>query len=479
MAKKHGDCAPINPITGRPNDLDAPGPNTPGQAGADATTASTAASNPSFAAGSAQSQVPAAPPQDFAWAGDGVDQRVDDAIQKVRRVFESRIVSCVVLGLLLIELLGFENILIAMVAFVVGYMLIERFVNVRRTVTMGGIAWLSMLFIGSLVTRAAGPLFLNIEYFFMFCGFFLALAVCGSFFAGRAMFNFGRDRGREDADRAIARHMVDRLVDHRDSWDNLDGDYLEVEGAINRVRERERQSAQALTDEARRKDDLVTYLAHDLKTPLASVVGYLSLLQEAPDLPVEQRVRFTGVALDKAHRLDALIEEFFDITRFDFHDIVLTRGYVDLGLMLAQVADEFYPILSDQRKDASIEVEPGLTVLVDGDKMARVFNNIMKNAIAYSYEGSTIRVSADREQDAATGAACVRIRFENQGDPIPAPKLKVIFEKFYRLDAARATNRGGAGLGLAIAKEIVNAHGGAIECISTPEHTVFTITLPE
>lgn len=479
MAKKHGDCAPINPVTGRPNDPDAPGPNTPGQAGADATTASVPASNPSFAAGSAQSQVPAAPPQDFAWAGDGVDQRVDDAIQKVRRVFESRIVSCVVLGLLLIELLGFENILIAMVAFVVGHMLIERFVNVRRTVTMGGIAWLSMLFIGSLVTRAAGPLFLNIEYFFMFCGFFLALAVCGSFFAGRAMFNFGRDRGREDADRAIARHMVDRLVDHRDSWDNLDGDYLEVEGAINRVRERERQSAQALTDEARRKDDLVTYLAHDLKTPLASVVGYLSLLQEAPDLPVEQRVRFTGVALDKAHRLDALIEEFFDITRFDFHDIVLTRGYVDLGLMLAQVADEFYPILSDQRKDASIEVEPGLTVLVDGDKMARVFNNIMKNAIAYSYEGSTIRVSADREQDAATGAACVRIRFENQGDPIPAPKLKVIFEKFYRLDAARATNRGGAGLGLAIAKEIVNAHGGAIECISTPEHTVFTITLPE
>ena len=272
--------------------------------------------------------------------------------------------------------------------------------------------------------------------------------------------------------------MVDRLVDHRDSWDNLDGDYLEVEGAINRVRERERQSAQALTDEARRKDDLVTYLAHDLKTPLASVVGYLSLLQEAPDLPVEQRVRFTGVALDKAHRLDALIEEFFDITRFDFHDIVLTRGYVDLGLMLAQVADEFYPILSDQRKDASIEVEPGLTVLVDGDKMARVFNNIMKNAIAYSYEGSTIRVSADREQDAATGAACVRIRFENQGDPIPAPKLKVIFEKFYRL-MPHVTNRGGAGLGLAIAKEIVNAHGGAIECISTPEHTVFTITLPE
>ena len=245
-----------------------------------------------------------------------------------------------------------------------------------------------------------------------------------------------------------------------------------VEGALNRVRARERAVADALRDEARRKDDLVTYLAHDLKTPLASVVGYLSLLEEAPDLPVEQRARFTGIALDKAHRLDALIEEFFDITRFDFHDIVLTRGYVDLALMLAQVADEFYPILTEQGKQVEVAAEPGLTVLIDGDKMARVFNNVMKNAVAYSYEGSTIKVDAQR------AGKVVRVRFENQGDPIPAPKLQVIFEKFYRLDAARATNRGGAGLGLAIAREIVGAHGGSIACESTPEHTVFTIELP-
>ena len=112
------------------------------------------------------------------------------------------------------------------------------------------------------------------------------------------------------------------------------------------------------------------------------------------------------------------------------------------------------------------------SVLVDGDKMARVFNNVMKNAIAYSYEGSTIRIFAEQEGGSVT------VRFENQGDPIPAPKLGMIFEKFYRLDAARATNRGGAGLGLAIAKEIVGAHGGSISCESTPEHTVFTIVLP-
>ena len=104
--------------------------------------------------------------------------------------------------------------------------------------------------------------------------------------------------------------------------------------------------------------------------------------------------------------------------------------------------------------------------------MARVFNNVMKNALAYSYENSTISIVAERGEDAVT------VRFENQGDPIPEAKLKVIFDKFYRLDAARATNHGGAGLGLAIAREIVGAHGGTIACASTPAATVFTIALP-
>ena len=133
------------------------------------------------------------------------------------------------------------------------------------------------------------------------------------------------------------------------------------------------------------------------------------------------RYSFTGVALDKAHRLDTLIEEFFDITRFDFHDIVLTRGYVDLGLLLAQVTDEFYPILNEQHKEVQVDIREDLTVLVDGDKMARVFNNIMKNAIAYSYEGSTITIEARRRDGGG-----VRVRFINQGDPIPAAKLKAV-----------------------------------------------------
>ncbi|AEB06488.1 integral membrane sensor signal transduction histidine kinase [Coriobacterium glomerans PW2] len=390
-----------------------------------------------------------------------------------RRVVNSRIIATFLMFMLLLVLVGFRDFMLFFVLLFGGYVLLDRFLTVRRCLVLGGCAWLAVILLGDIFAVNTAGRIISIDYLFTFCGFLLALAVCGAFFIGRSMYYYGFERGQTDADFAIARHMIDRLVNHPDEWRDLDGDYLETESAISRVRERERLAAQALKDEASRKDDLVTYLAHDLKTPLASVVGYLSLLQEASDLPGEQRARFTGIALEKAHRLDTLIEEFFDITRFDFHDIVLTRGYVDLDLMLSQVVEEFYPALSEQDKSARIDVPCGLTVLIDGDKMARVFNNVMKNAIAYSYEGSTISVTAERREGGG-----VRVRIENSGDPIPAPKLKVIFEKFYRLDAARATNRGGAGLGLAIAKEIVTAHGGSIACASTPEHTVFTIDLP-
>ncbi len=451
MANRSGR-APVNPMTGRPNEI----ADARGLEYADRVVQGEAS-------GAARHSADPATDPESSWA---------TVLGRLRAVVDSRWVSTVVLGALCFAVLGMENIIVLAAVFFIGYVLIERFLEVRRAITMGGTIWLAVLFMGGVATAQAPQLYVSIDYIFVFCGFLLALAVCAALFSARSAYAHGCARGREEADGAIARHMVDRLIEHPDNWDDLDSDYLEVESALNRVRERERLAAQALRDESSRKDDLVTYLAHDLKTPLASVVGYLSLLHEAPDLPEEQRVRFTGVALEKAHRLDSLIEEFFDITRFDFHDIVLTRGYVDLGLMLGQVAEEFYPQLSDQRKRAVVDVPEGLVALVDGDKMARVFNNVMKNAIAYSYDGTAIRIEAE------TTPAGVRIRFINQGDPIPEAKLRVIFEKFYRLDAARSTNRGGAGLGLAIAREIVAAHGGTIGCTSTPEFTTFTIDLP-
>ena len=253
----------------------------------------------------------------------------------------------------------------------------------------------------------------------------------------------------------------------------LNADYAALEAPLTAMKleaERARRLAEA---EMRRKSDLVTYLAHDLKTPLASVIAYLSLLDETPDLTAEQRARYTGVALEKAYRLEQLIGELFEIVRFDMQEIVLNKKRIRLRLMLEQLADEFYPLLLRQGKRICVTCDDALTLTGDPYKLARVFNNILKNAAAYSYENTQIDVCA-RAEDSA-----VALTFANQGDPIPEREREAIFEKFYRLDAARSTRSGGAGLGLAIAREIVEAHGGTVGVQSGVEGTVFTVRLPQ
>jgi two-component system sensor histidine kinase VanS len=235
----------------------------------------------------------------------------------------------------------------------------------------------------------------------------------------------------------------------------------------------EAERAKALAEaEMQRKSDLITYLAHDLKTPLASVIAYLNLMDESPELPAEQRAKYVGIALDKANRLEQLIGELFEIIRFNLQTITLSEERINLKFMLEQLADEFYPILLPQGKRISVSCEESLVLRGDSDKLARVFNNILKNAAAYSYDHSEIAVSTQLKGNS------VEIAFRNQGDPIPKQKQEVIFEKFYRLDASRASKTGGAGLGLAIAKEIVEAHGGSISVKSDAAETVFTVSLP-
>lgn len=245
-----------------------------------------------------------------------------------------------------------------------------------------------------------------------------------------------------------------------------------MEKKLNQIKSNLEKQKKAAQDAEQRKNDLVVYLAHDLKTPLTSVIGYLSLLDEAPDMPPEQRAKYVGITLEKANRLEQLINEFFEITRFNLQTIVLNKEKINLLFMLQQMADEFYPILAPQRKAVSVSVPEGLVLYGDADKLARVFNNILKNAIAYSYEDSVIEISAGQQDK------YVEISFTNRGNPIPQAKLDTIFEKFYRLDSARSTDTGGAGLGLAIAKEIVKAHDGTISVESTLEKTVFTVRLP-
>lgn len=233
-----------------------------------------------------------------------------------------------------------------------------------------------------------------------------------------------------------------------------------------RIRTQQAQAAE------QRKNDLVVYLAHDIKTPLTSVIGYLSLLNEDKSLSREQMARYIRIALEKAYRLETLINEFFEITRYRFQSVPLQLEDVDLCYMMVQISDELYPKLMERGKTMELEVPEDLHIRADSDKMARVFNNILKNAIAYSEPASPIRVSAHAEPGR------VLIRFTNRG-AIPQDRLDDIFEKFYRLDAARSSATGGAGLGLAIARDIVRLHGGEVTARSDGENTVFTVVLPQ
>ena len=224
-------------------------------------------------------------------------------------------------------------------------------------------------------------------------------------------------------------------------------------------------------DSQERQKDLVAFLAHDLKTPLTSVVGYLTILSSRPDLTAEERSRFTGVALSKAQRLEGLLGEFFDISRMELKIEEERREEVGLTLLLEQLADEFYPLLASKELTLETEIGERLVTVGDPDKLARVFDNLLRNAVSYSPPGARIRLVAGREGE----TLCVRV--ENQGQGIPEGELSNIFQRFYRLDAARSTATGGAGLGLAIAKEIVESHGGAIAAESTGETVVFQVTL--
>lgn len=275
--------------------------------------------------------------------------------------------------------------------------------------------------------------------------------------------------------RAFLAHDLDAAEAFPAGWEEL---ALVAAEAKRAAADQERR----LEDESARRSDLITYLAHDLKTPLTSVIGYLSLIDEVPEMPEPQRLRYVGVALDKALRLERLVNEFFDITRYNLTHIELELAPVDLAFLLAQVADEFYPALAAHGNVARVEVEgtartaedPGEPLVVEADaaRLARVFGNLIKNAIAYSDEGTPVELSARREGEG------VVVEVSDTGATIPSHKLRSIFDKFYRLDESRGSATGGAGLGLAIAREIVELHGGTISAASEAGRTTFTVTLP-
>ncbi len=234
------------------------------------------------------------------------------------------------------------------------------------------------------------------------------------------------------------------------------------------LEDREAQAREA----KQRRQDLVAFLAHDLKTPLTSVLGYLNLLHDEPALPEEQRRKYTDIALDKANRLEELVSEFFDITRMDLGALGEAGDAIQLSILLEQLADEFYPAFAEKGLTCRTDIAPRLVVRGDPDKLVRVFENVLRNAVSYSTPGGTV------ELEARPLGGEVEIAIRNEGLEIPEQELTNIFQKFYRLDQARSTRTGGAGLGLAIAREIVERHGGTIRAESDGRRTTFHILLP-
>lgn len=249
-------------------------------------------------------------------------------------------------------------------------------------------------------------------------------------------------------------------------------EYEQVIGSISGIRYEMQSREQLLRTETQRKNDLIAYLAHDLKTPLTSVIGYLTLLQDEPELSPKMRASYTGIAVEKAMRLEELLNELFEITRYNLSVIELQPERVNLSRMAEQVAFEFQPLLADKRLTIATDIPPDLMLYCDADKTERILDNLLRNAVSYSYPDSEIFLKLEQTGNTVT------LTLTNHGKTIPPEKLERIFEQFFRLDTSRGSASGGSGLGLSIAKRFAEVQGGSIHAESRKECICFTVTLP-
>lgn len=268
-------------------------------------------------------------------------------------------------------------------------------------------------------------------------------------------------------------HATANMYDSKDELVVLPAELKEVENQMNQIKLNLRQNERAAKEAEQRKNDLIVYLAHDLKTPLTSVIGYLTLLRDEGRISEELREKYLAISLEKAERLEELINEFFEITRFNLTNLTLDLSTVNLSRMLEQISYEFKPILADKNLTCSLQAARDIEIKCDVNKLQRVFDNLLRNAVNYSFPGTCIEITAVPERDV------ISLEFKNHGNTIPLEKLNRIFEQFYRLDTARTTRTGGAGLGLAIAKEILELHHGTITATSDNDIISFHITLPK
>jgi two-component system, OmpR family, sensor histidine kinase VanS len=250
-------------------------------------------------------------------------------------------------------------------------------------------------------------------------------------------------------------------------------EFRDIAHDINLASEKLKQAVERGDFSESSKDQLVVNLAHDLRTPLTSVLGYLDLILKDESLTKEQVRHFLIIAFTKSQRLERLIDELFEITRMNYGMLPVEKKRINLTDLLNQLKEELYPVLKKKHLVARMDSAPYLPILADGEMLARVFENLLTNAIRYGYDGQYVDINGFIDVDE------VVVQVVNFGHSIPPDELPYLFDMFYTGDKARTHQEDGTGLGLFIAKNIVEQHNGTITAESSVIKTIFEVRLPK
>lgn len=251
-----------------------------------------------------------------------------------------------------------------------------------------------------------------------------------------------------------------------------DDEFSSMAANLNKMAEDIRQLMDKEREAERTKNELITNVAHDLRTPLTSIIGYLELLEHNPDIEPEMQHKYIEIAYGKSKRLEKLIEDLFGFTKLNCGRITMHVGQLDIVKLLSQLLEEAYPNFAEKNLSYDLQSNvPAKVITADGNLLARLFDNLIGNAIKYGADGKRVLVKVYAQEDIVT------VSVTNYGYVIPEDELPLIFNKFYRVEQSRSSSTGGTGLGLAIVKEVVDMHGGSVNVASDLNGTVFTVKL--
>ncbi len=261
-------------------------------------------------------------------------------------------------------------------------------------------------------------------------------------------------------------------LDHRIPF-KLKGNEQHVITSVNALVD---SAVQSMDDERKiekSKDELITNVSHDLRTPLTSIIGYLGLIEDKQYRSEEDILKYTHTAYEKAKQMKNLVEDLFEYTKVQQHGAPVNIMKIDLNQLLEQLTASFELEAQHRGIEITSHVEPDPLMLeADPEKLGRVFSNLVSNAFKYGNGASYIKI------DARQRGTEVVVKVSNDGTPIPAESIDHLFERFYRAEASRSRATGGTGLGLAIVKSIVDLHHGTVKAESNEEQTSFIVTLP-